>query len=125
MQSRSGNLALMANGFPYAIAAQGAYSNRACSAFIGDGGFSMLMAEFATCVKYRLPVKVAIIKHNSLGMITWEQMIFLGSPEYGCDLQSIDFAGFTRACGETGFTISKTPLNAARFWTRHERLRAR
>ncbi|MEP6935073.1 MAG: thiamine pyrophosphate-dependent enzyme [Nitrospirota bacterium] len=65
----------------------------------------MLMAEFATCVKYRLPVKVLIIKYNSLGMIKWEQMIFLENPKYGCDMQLIDFASFARACGETGFTI--------------------
>lgn len=105
MHSLSGNLASMANGLPYAIAAQVAYPDRACIAFVGDGGFSMLMAEFATCVKYRLPVKVVIIKNNSLGMIKWEQMVFLGNPEYGCDLQPIDFAGFARACGGTGFTI--------------------
>lgn len=105
MHSLSGNLASMANGLPYAIAAQVAYPNRACIAFVGDGGFSMLMAEFATCVKYRLPVKVVIIKNNSLGMIKWEQMVFLGNPEYGCDLQPIDFAGFARACGGAGFTI--------------------
>ena len=105
MHSLSGNLASMANGLPYAIAAQVAYPDRASIAFVGDGGFSMLMAEFATCVKYRLPVKVVIIKNNSLGMIKWEQMVFLGNPEYGCDLQPIDFAGFARACGGTGFTI--------------------
>ena len=44
----SGNLATMANGLPYAIAAQIAYPERQSSAFVGDGGFSMLMAEFAT-----------------------------------------------------------------------------
>jgi pyruvate dehydrogenase (quinone)/pyruvate oxidase len=67
MFSLSGNLATMANGFPYAIAAQVAYPNRQCVAFVGDGGFSMLMAEFSTCVKYKLPVKVVIIKNNVLG----------------------------------------------------------
>jgi pyruvate dehydrogenase (quinone) len=95
----------MANGLPYAIAAQIAYPNRPCLAFVGDGGFSMLMAEFATCVKYRLPVKVVVIKNNSLGMIKWEQMVFLGHPEYGCELQPIDFAAFARACGASGITI--------------------
>ena len=84
----------------------------------------MLMAEFATCVKYRLPVKVVIIKHNSLGMITWEQMIFLGNPEYGCDMQLIDVAGFTRACGETGFTI-EDPSECGAILDRHERFRGR
>jgi pyruvate dehydrogenase (quinone) len=103
--SLSGNLASMANGLPYTIAAQIAYPERQCIGFVGDGGFSMLMAEFATCVKYRLPVKIIVIKNNSLGMIKWEQMVFLGNPEYGCDLQPIDFAAFARACGGSGFTI--------------------
>jgi pyruvate dehydrogenase (quinone) len=105
MYSLSGTLASMANGLPYAIAAQIAYPERQCVAFVGDGGFSMLMAEFATCVKYQLPVKIVIIKNNTLGMIKWEQMVFLGNPEFGCDLQPIDFAAFARACGGSGLTI--------------------
>lgn len=103
--SLSGTLASMANGLCYAIAAQVAFPDRQCIAFVGDGGFSMLMGEFATAVKYRLPIKVVVIKNNSLGMIKWEQMVFLGNPEYGCELQPIDFAGFARVCGGTGFTI--------------------
>ncbi|MGH6887215.1 MAG: thiamine pyrophosphate-dependent enzyme, partial [Geminicoccales bacterium] len=106
MHSLSGNLATMANGFPYAIAAQVAYPDRQCVAFVGDGGFSMLMAEFAQCVKYQLPVKVVIIKNNTLGQIKWEQMVFLGNPEYGCELHPIDFAAFAQACGGAGFTIT-------------------
>jgi pyruvate dehydrogenase (quinone) len=105
MFSLSGTLASMANGLPYAIAAQLAYPQRQVVAFVGDGGFSMLMGELATAVKYRLPIKVVIVKNNSLGQIRWEQMVFLGNPEYGCDLQPIDFAAFARACGATGFTL--------------------
>jgi pyruvate dehydrogenase (quinone) len=105
MYSLSGMLASMGNGLPYAIAAQIAYPGRQCVAFVGDGGFSMLMAELATCVKYKLPIKIVIVKNNTLGMIKWEQMVFLGNPEYGCELQPIDFAMFARACGATGFTI--------------------
>ncbi len=101
----SGNLATMANGFPYAIAAQVAYPDRQVVAFVGDGGFTMLMGEFATCVKYALPLKVVIVKNNSLGQIKWEQMVFLGNPEFGCDLQPIDFAAYARACGGAGYTI--------------------
>jgi pyruvate dehydrogenase (quinone)/pyruvate oxidase len=107
MYTLSGNLATMANGFPYAIAAQLAYPDRQCVAFVGDGGFSMLMAEFATCVKYQLPVKVVIVKNNVLGQIKWEQMVFLGNPEFGVDLQPIDFAAFARACGGSGFSIER------------------
>jgi pyruvate dehydrogenase (quinone) len=97
MHSVSGTLASMACGLPYAMAAQLAYPGRQVIAFVGDGGFSMLMAEFANCVRDQLPVKVFVVKNNSLGMIKWEQMVFLGNPEYGCDLQPIDFAAFARA----------------------------
>ncbi|HTY57006.1 MAG TPA: thiamine pyrophosphate-dependent enzyme [Candidatus Binataceae bacterium] len=107
MHSVSGTLATMACGLPYAVAAQVAFPDRQCVAFVGDGGFSMLMAEFATCVKYKLPVKIVVVKNNTLGQIKWEQMVFLGAPEYGVDLQPIDFAGFARACGGTGFTIEE------------------
>jgi pyruvate dehydrogenase (quinone) len=110
MHSLSGTLASMGNGLPYALAAQFAYPQRQCIAFVGDGGFSMLMAEFATAVKYQLPVKIFIIKNNSLGMIKWEQMVFLGNPEYGCELHPIDFAAFARACGGEGFTIEDPDL---------------
>src|SRR5690242_16654161 len=67
MHSLSGTLATMANGLPYTIAAQIAFPDRQCIAFVGDGGFSMLMAEFATAVKYKLPIKVIVIKNNTLG----------------------------------------------------------
>jgi pyruvate dehydrogenase (quinone)/pyruvate oxidase len=105
MHSISGTLASMACGLPYAIAAQLAYPERQSIAFVGDGGFSMLMAEFATAVKYGLPIKVVIVKNNVLGQIKWEQMVFLGNPEYGVELHPMDFAAFARACGGTGFTI--------------------
>jgi pyruvate dehydrogenase (quinone) len=105
MHSLSGTLASMANGLPYTIAAQIAYPDRQCVGFVGDGGFSMLMAEFATAVKYDLPIKIVVVKNDTLGQIKWEQMVFLGNPEYGCDLHPIDFAAFARACGGAGFRI--------------------
>lgn len=105
MYSLSGTLASMANGLPYAIAAQVAYPDRQCIAFVGDGAFTMLMGELATAVKYHLPIKVIVIKNNTLGMIKWEQMVFLGNPEYGCELHPIDFAAFARACGAVGLTV--------------------
>lgn len=105
MHSLSGTLATMGCGLPYTIAAQVAYPDRLCVGFVGDGGLTMLMGEFATAVKYKLPIKIFVIKNNTLGQIKWEQMVFLGNPEYECDLQPIDFAGFARACGATGLTV--------------------
>jgi pyruvate dehydrogenase (quinone)/pyruvate oxidase len=101
----SGNLASMANGLPYAIAAQVAFPGRQCVAVVGDGGFQMLMAEFATCVQHGLPVKVVVLHNNVLGMIKWEQLVFLGNPEYGVEMSPIDLAKFAEACGGTGYRI--------------------
>jgi pyruvate dehydrogenase (quinone) len=105
--SLSGTLATMANGLPYSIGAAVAYPGRQVVCIVGDGGFTMLMGEVATLVKYKLPVKVIIIKNNVLGMIKWEQMAFEGNPQFGVELQPIDFAAFARACGAGGFTIEK------------------
>jgi pyruvate dehydrogenase (quinone) len=105
MYSCSGTLATMACGLPYTIAAQIAHPGRQCVAFIGDGGFTMLMGELATAVKYKLPIIIVIIKNNTLGQIKWEQMVFLGNPEYGVDLQPIDFVRYAEACGATGFRV--------------------
>jgi pyruvate dehydrogenase (quinone)/pyruvate oxidase len=49
---------------------------------------------------------VIVVKNNSLGQIKWEQMVFLGNPEFGCDLQPIDFAKVAEACGITGFAVT-------------------
>jgi pyruvate dehydrogenase (quinone)/pyruvate oxidase len=105
MYSCSGTLATMAPGLPYTIAAQLAYPGRQCVAFIGDGGFTMLMGELVTAVKYKLPIIVVVIKNNVLGQIKWEQMVFLGNPEFGVQLQPIDFVKFAEACGARGFRI--------------------
>ncbi|MDQ6785347.1 MAG: thiamine pyrophosphate-dependent enzyme [Acidobacteriota bacterium] len=103
--SCSGTLATMAPGLPYSIAAAVAFPERQSIAFVGDGGFTMLMGEFATAVKYNLPILVVIIKNNVLGQIKWEQIVFLGNPEYGVELQDIDFAKYADACGGLGFTV--------------------
>src|SRR5258706_10696939 len=113
MHSVSGNLSSMANGLPCTLAALIAHPGRECVAFVGDGGFSMLMAEFATAVKYQLPVKIVVVQNNTLGQIKWEQMVFLGNPEYGVELHPIDFAAVAHACGGRGFT-AEDPADCGR-----------
>jgi pyruvate dehydrogenase (quinone) len=105
--SLSGSLATMGNGLPYSIGAAVAYPNRQVVCVVGDGGLTMLMGELATLVKYNLNVKVIVVKNNTLGQIKWEQMVFEGNPEFGVDLQPIDFAGIAMNCGAAGFTIEK------------------
>jgi len=111
--SLSGSLATMANGLPYSIGAAVAFPGRQVVCIVGDGGFTMLMGEVATLVKHKLPVKVIIIKNNVLGEIKWEQMVLGANPEFGVELQPIDFAAFARACGAGGFTIDRPEQAAA------------
>jgi pyruvate dehydrogenase (quinone) len=105
MFSVSGNLASMACGLPYANAAALAFPTREVVALVGDGGLSMLLAELATAAKYQLNVKIVVLKNNSLGQIKWEQMAFLGNPEFGCDLQPIDYVAVAIACGIRGYAV--------------------
>jgi pyruvate dehydrogenase (quinone)/pyruvate oxidase len=105
--SLSGTLASMGCGLPYAIAAKIAFPERESVAFVGDGGLTMLMGEFATAVQHNLPIKVVVIKNNSLGMIRWEQMAFLGNPEYGIEFTPINYAKFAEACGGIGYHIDE------------------
>ena len=103
----SGNLATMAPGLPYTIAAQWAHPGRQCIAFIGDGGFAMLMAEFLTATRYDLPIKVIVCNNGVLGQILWEQMV-LGYPEHGVRWERpADFAPWAQACGALGITVDK------------------
>ena len=105
--SLSGSLATMANGLPYSIGAAVAYPGRQVVCVVGDGGLTMLMGEIATLVKYQLQVTVIVIKNNVLGQIKWEQMILEGNPEFGVELEPIDFAKVAEACGARGFTIER------------------
>ncbi len=101
------NLASMACGLPYAIAAQVAYPGRQVIAFVGDGGFAMLMAEFLTACRYGLPIKVVVNNNALLGQILWEQMA-LGFPEYGVRWEEhADFAPWAESCGGLGLRVDK------------------
>lgn len=111
--SCSGNLATMACGLPYAIAAAVAYPDRPVYCIIGDGGLSMLLGELITVAAYKLNIKIIVIKNNTLGQIKWEQMVFLGNPEYACDLYPADFVTIARGAGLNAIQIDD-PANCGR-----------
>jgi pyruvate dehydrogenase (quinone) len=104
----SGNLATMAPGLPYAIGIQHAMPGRQVIAYVGDGGFAMLMAEFITAIQHRLPVKVVINNNNALGQILWEQMI-LGYPEHGVRYPDpfVNYAAIATANGALGIKVER------------------
>ncbi len=104
----SGNLATMAPGMPYAIGIQHAFPGRQVIGYVGDGGFSMLMAEFITAIQHRLPVKIVINNNNSLGQILWEQMV-LGYPEHGVRYPQpfVNYAALAEGNGALGIKVEK------------------
>jgi pyruvate dehydrogenase (quinone) len=103
----SGALASMACGLPYAIAAGIAFPGRPIFAIVGDGGFAMQLGEFSTAVRYGIPLKLLVLKNNTLNQIAWEQMMFLGNPQFGCELQPINFAKAAEAMGGRGFSVTR------------------
>lgn len=113
MFSLSGTLATMANGLGYCIGAALGHPGRQVVLVQGDGGFTMLMGDVATLVKYSLNIKVFIIKNNVLGQIKWEQMVQDANPEFGVELQPIDFAKIAEGFGAAGFTL-EDPKDAER-----------
>jgi pyruvate dehydrogenase (quinone) len=102
----TGMLASMAPGLPFAIAAQLAYPGRQSVTVVGDGGFAMLMAELSTAVAQQLPIKIILLKNNSLAEVMFEQRE-IGNPDFGCNLSPIDFVSFAKACGADAFRCEK------------------
>jgi pyruvate dehydrogenase (quinone)/pyruvate oxidase len=103
--SFSGTMCSMMAALPYAIGAQVAYPDRQVVALTGDGSLTMMMGELATLAQHGLPIKVVVMRNNVLGLIKWEQMAFLGNPQYGVELAPVDFVRVAEACGLRGVRI--------------------
>ena len=102
----SSSLATMGCGLPGAIGAKLAYPDRQAVAVCGDGGFSMVMQDFVTAVRYKLPMMVIIFNNERLGMIKFEQEE-AGHLEYKTKLANINYAEFAKSCGGEGFLVEE------------------
>lgn len=99
------NLATMAFAMPAALGIQLACPDHQVIALCGDGGFNMLMGDFLTAVKYRLPIKVIIFNNRRLGLIQMEQEVE-GYPEHETDLFNPDYQALAKSFGAEGRTVS-------------------
>ncbi|PKL55592.1 MAG: pyruvate dehydrogenase, partial [Methanomicrobiales archaeon HGW-Methanomicrobiales-6] len=102
----SGYLGTMGFGLPGAIAAKLAYPDATVVCITGDGGFSMVMGDFVTAVKYDLPIVVVVFNNRELAMIREEQRE-AGYPPYGTDLVNPDFALYAEASGGAGIRVTR------------------
>ena len=106
-------LASMGFGLPGALAAALAYPDRQIICIAGDGGFSMVMEDFLTALKYQMPVKVFVLNNQSLGMIQQEQKVE-GYQSWQTELYNYNFAGFAEHSGGTGIKVKEpSELEAA------------
>ncbi|MDO3379409.1 biosynthetic-type acetolactate synthase large subunit [Geoalkalibacter halelectricus] len=104
----SGGLGTMGFGLPAALGAQVAFPERQVIDISGDGSFQMNSQELATLVQYRLPVKIAILNNNFLGMVRqWQQMFFNRRYSHTCMELPIDFVKLAEAYGATGLRAEK------------------
>jgi thiamine pyrophosphate-dependent acetolactate synthase large subunit-like protein len=103
----SGTNCSMAASIPYAMGAQVAFPGRQVVAFVGDGALSMLMGDLATLAQHRLPITVVVVNNSGINLILWEQMAFLGNPEFACDLSPVDFAKVAEGCGLKGLRVTE------------------
>jgi len=103
----SGGLASMGFALPAAIGAKLMFPQKQVIAMCGDGGFAMLMCDFATAIKYGLNIKIFIFNNSKLGLIQMEQEAASGNPESETSLHDPDFALFAKICGGEGYTVTE------------------
>ncbi len=104
----SGGLGTMGFGLPAALGAQAAYPERQVIDISGDGSFQMNSQELATLVQYGLPVKIAILNNNYLGMVRqWQQLFFDKRYSQTPMELPIDFVKLAEAYGATGLQATK------------------
>jgi len=102
----SGYLGTMGFGLPRAIAAKLACPDATVVCITRDGGFSMVMTDFVTAVRYDLPIVIVIMSNHELAMIREEQRE-ANYPPYGIDLTNPDFAAYAESCGGAGIRVAR------------------
>ena len=104
----SGGLGTMGYGLPAAIGAQAAFPDRLVIDVAGDGSIQMCIQEMITAVENNLPVKVAILNNQYLGMVRqWQQLFYEKSYCATCLKIAPDFVKLAEAYGALGLRAHK------------------
>jgi acetolactate synthase-1/2/3 large subunit len=84
----SGGLGTMGYSLPAAIGAQLARPDRQVWCVVGDGCFQMTLQELAVLALHRVPVKIALLNNEYLGMVRQQQQV-----QYRGNIVEVDLAG--------------------------------
>ena len=104
----SGGLGTMGFAVPAAMGAQVGRPDNVVWAIDGDGCFQMTNQELATCAINKIPIKVAVINNESLGMVRQWQTLFYNQRYSNTDLHSKripDFVKLAEAYGCVGLRL--------------------
>lgn len=103
----SGGLGTMGYGFPAAIGVKIAKPDEEVICITGDGSFQMNLQELASCLQYKIPVKVFIINNRSLGMVKQWQMMFYNGRQSESYMDAVpDFVKLAESYGQIGLRVN-------------------
>lgn len=102
----SANMGSMAFALPASLAAKLDFPTEQVICITGDGGFSMLMAEFTTAVYNNLPITIIVFNDKKLKNIAKEQRMY-GYKEFGTEFTNPNYADFAKSCGGDGYQVEK------------------
>ncbi|MFB2602800.1 thiamine pyrophosphate-dependent enzyme, partial [Rhizobium phaseoli] len=105
----------MGYGLPAAVAAKRLFPEREVICFAGDGCFLMHGQEFATAIRYGLPIIAIVVNNGMYGTIRMHQEREYPGRVSSTDLTNPDFAALARAYGGHGETVERTEEFAAAF----------
>ena len=111
----SGGSGAMGYEVPGAMGAQVGRPDKTVWSVAGDGGFQMTMAELATLVENRIPVKFAIMNNGFLGMVRqWQEFFYERSYVATNYTANPDFVKLADAFGMLGIRVTeKTQVRTA------------
>ncbi len=105
----SGGLGTMGYGFPAAIGAQIGCPEKMVFDIAGDGSIQMNIQELATAVINKIPVKIAILNNQYLGMVRqWQDLFYEKRYSYTDLSGGPDFVRLAEAYGAKGIAIDKS-----------------
>ncbi|MCE5251098.1 biosynthetic-type acetolactate synthase large subunit [bacterium] len=104
----SGGLGTMGYGFPAAIGAQLGKPDAVVFDIAGDGSIQMNIQELATAVEQKLPVNIAILNNQYLGMVRqWQELFYNKRYSGTCIECQPDFVKLAEAYGAHGIRVDK------------------
>jgi acetolactate synthase-1/2/3 large subunit len=104
----SGGLGTMGFGLPAAMGVQMAYPEAVSAVVTGDGSIQMNIQELATCMQYKLPIKIISLNNRALGMVRqWQDMNYKGRHSSSYMDSMPDFVRLAEAYGHIGIRVTK------------------